>query len=172
MKNILALDVATKTGWAVSNDIYGLWDLSIKRDESSGMRLVRFEGKLREIIELQDIRLVAYERVAGRFQGAVIIAAEIVGVMKSVLEDKNIPYRAFSAKEIKVFATGKGNSGKPLMISAARSKYNYTGEDDNEADALHLLNLMKKEYLGVDLKKQQLQHKKVQIIRKQHLKRK
>lgn len=165
MKHILALDIATRTGWAVTNEMSGVWDLSIKRDESSGMRLVRFEAKLIELIEARDIRLVTYERVAGRFVSSVITASELVGVMKRVCETKHIPYRAFSAKEIKTFATGKGNSGKPAMIKAAEKMYKVEVIDDNHADALHILNLTISEYKGVDLKKSQMTHRKQQIIK-------
>jgi Holliday junction resolvasome RuvABC endonuclease subunit len=141
--NILALDVATHCGWAVSNQISGVWDLSIKRDESSGMRLLRFKTKLLEIIESQNINLVAFERSAGFHKNALVTQAELHGVLKLTLETLGIEYRAFSAKEIKKFATGNGNAGKPLMIKAAQEKYGYIGKDDNEADALHILNLIK-----------------------------
>ena len=42
---------------------------------------------------------------------------------------------------LEYFATGKGNARKPLMIANAKSLYGYDGEDDNIADALHLLKL-------------------------------
>ena len=51
---------------------------------------------------------------------------------------------AFSATEIKKHATGKGNASKPMMIEAARNKLGYTGADDNEADALWILDLCDK----------------------------
>jgi len=53
---------------------------------------------------------------------------------KLFCEENDIVYQAFSASEIKKSATGKGNSGKPQMIAAAKEKYGYTGTDDNEAD--------------------------------------
>ena len=46
--NILALDPATKCGWAISPTIGGTWDLSTRRDESKGMKLIRFRNKLTE----------------------------------------------------------------------------------------------------------------------------
>ena len=144
--NILALDVATNCGWAISNEIYGVWNFTVKRDESSGMRLIRFRSKLIELIELHGITLVAFERTSGMHKSAIIVQAELHGVLKVLLEDLKINYRAYSASEIKKFATGKGNAGKPLMIKAAQEKYAYKGTDDNEADALHILNLLKSDY--------------------------
>lgn len=144
--NILALDQASKLGWALSRDSYGIWDLTTRKDESIGMKLLRFEAKLIEVIELSKINLIVYERVAGRFKSALIHAAKLVAIIESICEKRGINYRAYSAKEIKQFATGKGNCGKPEMIAAAKHKLNYQGNNDNEADALWILELAKSEY--------------------------
>ncbi len=145
---ILSLDVSTYCGWAVSQTIFGCWDLSIKRDESSGMRMLRFKAKLMEVIEAERINLVSFERSAGAHKAAIIIQSELHGVLKLLLEELEIEYRAFSAKEIKKFATGNGNAPKSLMISSAKQKYGYTGDNDNEADALHIFHLTKHD-LGI-----------------------
>lgn len=142
MSKILALDVATHCGWCTEN-ASGVWDLSIKKDESSGMRLLRFRSKLKEIIVLEQITLVAFERTSGQHKSSIIVQAELHGVLKIFCEDNKLDYRAFSATEIKKHATGKGNSGKPLMIKAAQEKYGYTGTDDNEADAIHIYHITK-----------------------------
>jgi len=144
--NILALDQASKLGWALSKDSYGIWDLTTRKDESIGMKLLRFEAKLIEVIELSKINLVVYERVAGRFKSSLIHAAKLVAIIESTCEKRGINYRAYSAKEIKQFATGKGNCGKPAMIAAAKEKLGYLGNNDNEADALWILELAKSEY--------------------------
>lgn len=143
---ILALDVATHCGYAIANNLYGVWDLSPKRDESAGMRLIRFRAKLNEILRSENINLVVFERPGGQHKGAIIVQAELQGQVKVVCEDLNIEYRGYSSQEIKKFATGKGNSGKPAMIAAAKEKYNYPGTNDNEADALHLLYLAQNDY--------------------------
>jgi Holliday junction resolvasome RuvABC endonuclease subunit len=137
---ILALDIATKTGFKTKN-AYGVWDLRSKRDESGGMRLLRFRAKLKEIVELESIGLISYERVAGRFKSSIIVASELVGVLKAFCEDNLVEVASYSASEIKKFATGKGNCNKQAMINSARDKYGYTGDDDNEADAIHLYHL-------------------------------
>ncbi len=140
--NILSLDVATHCGWC-TDTTSGVWDLSIKRDESSGMRLIRFKSKLREVCNLEEINLVTFERSAGFHKNALIVQAELHGVLKIFCEENSIPYRAFSAAEIKKFATGKGNANKEAMVKAAREKYGYAGSDDNEADAIHIFKLTK-----------------------------
>lgn len=135
--NVLALDVATKTGWATKH-AHGLWDFNIKRDESNGMKFLRFRAKLKEICQLENINVISFERSSGMHQSSVIHQSELHGVLKLFCEDNNIQYKAYSATEIKRFATGKGNCNKQAMIQAARLKFDYEGEDDNVADALHI----------------------------------
>lgn len=138
--NILALDVATHTGWCTKT-AHGTWDFSLKRDESAGMRLVRFKAKLREICALEEINLITFELSQGFHQNAVIVQSELHGVLKLFCEENNINYRSFAPKEIKRHATGKGNANKEAMIRAAQQKYGYTGTDDNTADAIHIYYL-------------------------------
>lgn len=142
---ILALDVATKTGWCHAEES-GTWDLSPKRDESKGMRLVKFKAKVYDVINGEGIDLVVFERTAGAHKNALIVQAELHGVLKELCETLEVDYRAYSAGEIKKFATGKGNATKQQMIQACIDNYNYTPITDDEADAIHLYKLAKKDY--------------------------
>lgn len=140
---ILALDQATKTGWA-TDTASGVWNLTPNRGETGGMRIVRFKAKVLELIELEGIELIAYERVQGRFQNTVIINAELAGILQVIAIEKGIPLACYSPKEIKVHATGKGNANKDMMLKAAREKWpNINIIDDNQADALWILDLAK-----------------------------
>lgn len=141
--NILALDIATKTGWKTKT-ASGVWNFSPKRGDSYGMRVVRFKAAVRELISLEDINIVVYERPAGRHVSSVMVASEMVGVLQDLCIEKGIEISAYSATEIKKFATGKGNAGKPDMIKAAQI-LGYNPADDNESDAIHLYLLAKKD---------------------------
>jgi Holliday junction resolvasome RuvABC endonuclease subunit len=143
---ILALDPATHCGYAIERYLYGVWDLTPKRDESIGMRLIRFRSKMNEILDSEHINLVVFERPGGMNKAPIIVQSEIQGQIKVICEDHHIEYRAYSSQEIKKFATGKGNCGKPAMIKAAQEKLGYKGNNDNESDALWLLELAKSEY--------------------------
>lgn len=143
---ILAIDPATHCGYAISRKLYGVWDLTPKRDESIGMRLIRFRAKMNEVIESEKINVVVFERPGGQHAGAVIVQSEIQGQIKVICEDHNIEYRAYSSQEMKKYATGKGNSGKPAMIAAAKERLGYKGNNDNEADALWLLEIAQNDY--------------------------
>jgi len=138
---ILAIDPATETGWAMGKTAYGLWSLKTRKDESTGMKWLRFKAKIQEVHEMESLDVIVYERPAGRHQGAVIHHAKLAGVIEQFCVENKIEYRAYSAGEIKKFATGKGNSNKEVMIKAAQEKYGYMGSNDNEADALHLWHL-------------------------------
>ena len=139
---LLALDVSTYTGFC-TRSASGVWNLSPKRDESTGMRVLRFKGKLQEVIKIEWINLIVFERAAGFHKNALIVEAELLGVLKLVCEENKIQYRAYSPSEIKKFATGKGNAKKTQMIEAAQQKFGYIGNDDNQADAICLYHLAK-----------------------------
>lgn len=138
--NILALDIATHCGWATKT-ASGLWDFTLKRGESYGMKLIRFKSKVRETIDLEGIEIVSYERVAGLHKAAIISASEMVGVLHDLCIEKGVEITAYSAGEIKKFATGKGNANKAQMVQAAKEKYGYQGTSDDQADAIHLYYL-------------------------------
>ena len=141
---ILALDVATKTGWRTETSS-GVWDFNKqKRGDSYGMRLIRFKSSVREILDLEKIDIVVYERPAGMFKSSIIVASEMIGVLIALCEERGLQYTAYSATEIKKFATGKGNAKKQDMIDSAIA-LGFTPSDDNEADAIHLYNLAKKD---------------------------
>lgn len=154
---ILSLDLGTKTGWALSyptkkSDVWsylsGVWDLSIQRGESEGMRFVRFRNLLEEVFANFQCNLVVYEDVVAH-KGTV--AAHIYGGLKALmietLEQKKIDYKGFGVGEIKRFATGKGNANKERMIEAARRLFPGVHIiDDNHADALCLLALAVNKY--------------------------
>lgn len=148
---ILALDPSTHCGWATPY-ASGVWDLSIRRDESAGMRLVRLRSKLIEIHQSQPITLLAFEaarHAAPKMQGALVVQAEFQSVIKLWCEDRSVPYRGYSPGEVKKHATGKGNANKEAMVTAAQAKWPGV-LDDNQADALWLLDLATKEYEAAD----------------------
>jgi len=139
--NILALDQASNCGWCTKT-ASGVWDFNTRKDESSGMKMIRFKSKLKEVCTLEEINLVVYERVAGFHKNSIIHAAKMVAIIESYCEENGIAYKAVSATEVKKYATGKGNANKDKMIEAAQSKLGYLGNNDNEADAMWIYQLV------------------------------
>jgi len=150
MMPILALDPATKMGWALSPMISGVWDLSLRRDESIGMKFMRLRAKLNELPENYQIKLVVYEaaRHAGpKMQGALVHQAQLQAIIIDWALGAGIESKGYSSKEIKKWATGNGNASKEAMIAFARKRWpEVTILDDNQADALALWQMATSEY--------------------------
>ncbi len=144
---ILALDQATHCGFAHSDGQSGVWDLSVKKDESSGMRLIRLRLHLNEFSDKTDILIFEASRNM-KYGNAVRVAAEIQGLITTWAIDNNVEYTGVSPMVIKKHATGSGNASKGAMVDAAIEKWPEKGiSDDNEADALWLLDFAEKLYL-------------------------
>lgn len=145
--NILALDLGTKCGWALSLDgqiVSGTWNLMAGRWDSAGMRFLKLIGKLDAVHGATPLDLIAYEEV--RRHMSTDAAHAYGGYLAHVQAwaDKQTPepvnYTSFPVGTIKKHATGKGNADKAAMVAAAR-KRGWNPADDNEADALWILDL-------------------------------
>ena len=142
---ILALDLGTTTGWAI-RDFDGLitsGTASFKpgRYDGGGMRYLRFTNWLTELDRLSGpIAMIWFEEVR-RHAGT--DAAHVYGGLMASLtswgELRGIPYAGVPVGTIKHHATGKGNAPKQAMIAAARA-HGFSPADDNEADAIAILN--------------------------------
>lgn len=148
---ILAIDPGTACGWAFADEKHtvasGTWDLSTKRDESAGMKLLRLEAKLEFVKNDLGADLVVYETPANHtYPLALISHAKFIGVIERFCTAKGINYRGYAPNEIKKFATGKGNANKEAVAAAVRGKWKADVQDDNEADAIALLELARSHY--------------------------
>lgn len=145
--NVLALDLATRTGWALSEDgrrESGMQAFEVKRGESPGMRFLAFNRWLDSVVFVAGARrvdLIVYEQPFVMRSGA---AAEIsLGFATRVQEfcaRHGIEHTATNGMTLKKWTTGRGNAKKPDMVAAVRAKFGWTGDDDNEADAVALLH--------------------------------
>lgn len=142
---ILALDLATATGWALRDShgrvTSGTVSFALRRGESAGMRLLRFRRWLREVLALGEVRLVAYEQPVlhrERRQLNTSVAHNLEGCLLPELEGR-IDYVAPTPAEVKKHATGRGNASKEQMVVAACARWGKPVADDNEADALCVL---------------------------------
>ncbi len=137
---ILAIDQATKAGWATENNS-GVWDLKIKKDQSAGFKWLKFREHLDDICKKENINFIVYERVAGFHKPALVHAAKLVAIIEVYCEENNIKNEQYSATQIKKHATNKGNCGKPEMMLAYFKKWGIKPIDDNECDARWLYDL-------------------------------
>lgn len=146
---ILAIDPAIKTGWAHSSGACGIWDLSIRADESSGMRLIRFETKLNMILAGPGVDLIAFEAItagagAKANFNAIKLQVKLQAVIERWCEENGVEHCSYNLMTIKKYAVPeKGKKrDKAAMVAAARRRWpDRDIEDDNVADALFILDL-------------------------------
>ena len=144
MNAILALDLATQTGWAYSSAgivSSGSQGFQIKKNEGLGQRFLKFRSWLRDQIEVIKPELVVYEEVMRWSSSAAAKCyCGLLAILMTECESKSIKYEGIGVGTIKKAATKKGNATKEEMIQAARAQ-GYKPKDDNEADAIHLLHI-------------------------------
>ena len=136
---ILALDLATRTGWAIVRDgrvvESGVQDFTKRRGESNGLLFLRARKWLSKFADHRP-DLVAYE--AAHFRGGA--ATEICVGLQTRAQEQAAEWGVESAPvptgTLKKWATGKGGADKAAMIAWAASKLGRQPEDDNEADAV------------------------------------
>ncbi len=139
----LALDLGTRTGWALRTSVgtvaHGYIDLKGSRYEGGGMRFLRFQRWLGELHAAQPFSEVAFEEVR-RHVG--VDASHVYGGLLATLtawcEQRAIPYRGVPVTTIKRAAAGKGNASKAEVIVGVRAQ-GFDVTDDNVADAIALL---------------------------------
>ena len=147
--NILAIDSGTKTGWATwihgSYDS-GVQDFSLKRGESAGMRFFNFRSWLNRMLNKFKIDIVIYEQPHHRGGAATMVGVGLVTRIQEECDIREIQYTPLHSATLKKFATGEGRASKDLMLLLARKKWGDLVADDNEADALWLMEYARKEF--------------------------
>ncbi|WP_085440244.1 hypothetical protein [Magnetofaba australis] len=142
---ILALDLGTKTGWAVwlpdAGITSGVEIFRHDRWQGGGMRFLRFKQWLTDIKNAAGtLDAIFYEEVR-RHMG--VDASHAYGGWLAILtawcEHHQIPYEGVPVGVIKRHVTGRGNASKGLVMQGVQ-KLGYQPGDDNEADALALLH--------------------------------
>ena len=140
---ILALDLGTKTGWAVQSigkAVSGVQDFSPRRFDGGGMRFLRFQRWLAEIHEnVGGITEIYFEEVRFNRGASGHVYDGLQAILKAWCEEKTIPYQGVPVQTIKKHATGKGNANKEAMVAAIEATGRQV-QDHNEADALWLLS--------------------------------
>jgi hypothetical protein len=151
--NILALDLATRTGWALrSGDRIesGVEDFSPRRGESPGMRYVMFRKWLERIGA--GINIIVYEQNFRRGGHATEVAAGFSTRVQEFCAERKIEYTTVNAMTLKKWATGSGKSDKSAMIEQAKKHLQLYGSsvtlDDNQADAILILRYAELEIVG------------------------
>lgn len=141
---ILALDIATKTGWAVgcAEGQSGVWDLGAKKKESRDIRLMNLRVCLSDLDHKHGpFDLIAFEALYMQHFHTAITLAELRGMVKywAVLNGLRILDPPVAPATIKKHATGRGNATKMQVQLAARKRWPHLKiVSDDQSDALML----------------------------------
>ncbi len=145
---VLALDLGMHTGYAIGDGTSapqsGTMHWKGNGFEGSGVAFLRFQDWLRQTVTENEIGRVAFEEVR-RHPGGGTKAAHAFGgwlaIVGVVCEGLGVPYSGAGVGAIKKHGAGSGNATKQDMIAAANAR-GWETQDDNEADALWLLDLV------------------------------
>lgn len=143
--NILAIDLGTQCGWALSAR-----DGSVKGGSESfspstcggyGQRWLAFRQWLSETGKAAGKIDAAYYEDVKRHEG--VLAAHAYGGFLALLQAwcalNRIPLKPVGVGEVKKHWTGKGKCDKAAMIAQAKAR-GFHPVDDNHADALAILS--------------------------------
>lgn len=141
---ILALDLGTKTGYAVrkcdGKVVHGTQSFAPRTSWSAGQRWLRFQSWLGELLDLHRVDQIAYEHVSFH---AGVRDAHCYGAFRALVEmaadRRNIGLVGTNVQTVKRHWTGKGGADKAAMIAQARAR-GFRPETDNDADALAVLD--------------------------------
>ncbi len=150
---LLALDLATITGWCDANGS-GSWDFTtvLKKEKNAPIRAalpigtkkyVRFEKTISEYLDITKPRIVVIEKpfiYKSKKRRPNFISFEFAGIMKLMCASYNILMFEYHVQHVKKFATGNGQADKDYMVASCK-RYGVVPVDHNEADALHLYHL-------------------------------
>lgn len=148
-KRFIGIDPGSKCGWAVLDEegrrvASGTWKLQGGRFDGAGMRFVRLDSHVRELLSSGGEVVLGFEEVR-RHMGtdAAHIYGGVVATVMRVCEELGVPYAGVPVGTVKRHGTGKGNAGKLEMVEAAEARWEVKVADDNEADALWIADAVR-----------------------------
>ena len=140
--NLLSIDPGTSCGWAslsAGRVESGVHQFSLGRGDSPGMRFIRFNSWLSEMIALGKPELIIYERPHLRGGYATDLLVGFATRIQEACAVTGIECEAVHSATLKKSACGSGRADKAMMILKARERFSKDVTSDDEADALNLL---------------------------------
>jgi Holliday junction resolvasome RuvABC endonuclease subunit len=147
---ILALDMATKTGWWCNSPLAGgVENFKVRQGDSRGMLFLRFRTWINEMLIRVKPELVVYEEAHRHGKASSEVALGLLSHLQAACEENGgVQYTYCHTNTLKKFATGRGNADKSDMMKAYRERWHHEPQDDNESDARWLLTWAEHEHGG------------------------
>lgn len=135
---VLALDLATKTGFAHTDGASGVWILPPGRN---GYRWAQFEEWLANFVIDHPTHLLVAEASLHQPGTAGRMANAFHTVIEMVADVYDFDYKRVAASTLKKYATGNGRAKKPDMYAAAVARgLTMKVDSDDHIDALWVLD--------------------------------
>jgi Holliday junction resolvasome RuvABC endonuclease subunit len=153
---ILALDFATRTGWAYDPGTgvpeYGVWDLGLyAQSDRRGALYAALADRIWLGHSRQPIDLLAFERAFGQVQRhGIDMRLEMQGVIRAIAHKIGCRLVSYAATSLKKRAVGYGDATKQEMMAGLHRYLLIPATDPDAVDALWVWYLAKQEPLGVD----------------------
>jgi hypothetical protein len=125
---VLALDLATNTGWALRSAngqiISGTVSFRPSRYDGGGIRYLRFRSWLEGVAaDAGGIGVIHHEEVRRHVStDAAHVHGGLLATLTSWCEQHGIPYQGVPVGTIKRHIAGKGNADKQAVIAAVRKR--------------------------------------------------
>jgi crossover junction endodeoxyribonuclease RuvC len=142
---LLALDLSlTSTGWATRTEHhqheFGTW-VPPKNKKSGMSRLHWIRRQVENAIIAVEPEFAIIEDLAFNAHDRNHERAGLAYLVRHKLWLSNIPYVLVAPTTLKKFATGKGSGDKSLIQKEVYKRWNIDTSNDNEADAVVLLQM-------------------------------
>lgn len=150
LKKTLALDLGTNTGWATNalDDI--LSGHQTFDGEISGWRYLVFKQWLDARLNELNIEHIVYEETFSADAYAARVLHGFLAILQYVYAERypdqstRLTLQKVHPGTLKKFATGNGHAKKEEMLNACKKRFGFIPSNDDEADALWLLEYSKK----------------------------
>lgn len=138
MRSILALDAATKTGFAHSDGTSGTYEAMGKE---RSCKFAEFSFWLNCFLDEHHADVIVYEQAHHQGGPATRLLVGLAAIIELIAVQRDIKVRTVHTGTLKKHATGFGNAKKFEVLEAAAAMHP-TIEilDDNHCDALWLLH--------------------------------
>jgi len=139
MAKVVGLD-ASLTGFGVAVLEDGELFANVIESKKTGVqRLVEIREEIRQVVRGSD--LVCIEDFAFSRANQAHNLGGLGWIIRVMMTEENVPFTVVGTGQVKKFATGKGNAGKPEIMLGVFKRWGEELTNDNAADAFVLMKI-------------------------------